>query len=524
MDGIKSQRLSIFLLKNKDETDGSIVKDSGEWNRFPISVSGFESSILYVKKVFPKPPRWADLFVDQVPKKEFGNGQSPGAILIMRGGESAFVVPFGRGRFSLNDDIFVRDFGLKIVLNVVAEKGVRSIDTSTFQKLPMNSRLQSSKGVEIDDLDVDKEADLLYAMTGISEVEIFGQSVSGRDALIVNTRVSLEQLADLLSQSLVYYKSKKYEGLFSWVDNIKKVRDEDEIKALDELLVEKINSGSLEVVLCEPAIVDWEVSCGYRYGTSARYPRHDFMDFLAFKNEVVKGKRLTLDDLRKKRIHLVDEDFMEKESWSVYRCIYCEMGAGEEYVLRGGDWYKVNSDFYDRVNRVMKDIEFVEDVYPSYEADYGDEGDYNKALSSAIGGFLYDADLIYFTGGKIEFCDVLKDKDVIHVKKYRSSQQLSHLFSQGVVSAITFKDSLDFVTALSDKNKKLGYGVDVDELRKGFSVVYGIIACPQSLPFFSKVTLKSAFAQFNRMNVRVKVVRISVDEIALKKGVHPPAK
>ncbi|MBK9589344.1 MAG: TIGR04141 family sporadically distributed protein [Sphingomonadales bacterium] len=64
---------------------------------------------------------------------------------------------------------------------------------------------------------------------------------------------------------------------------------------------------------------------------------------------------------------------------------------------------------------------------------------YNQDVAKELAGsFCMDADLITHGGGhsKIEFCDVITaEKAFLHVKRYSGSAQLSHLFSQGVVSA-----------------------------------------------------------------------------------------
>ncbi|MDB5782688.1 TIGR04141 family sporadically distributed protein [Caballeronia mineralivorans] len=127
-----------------------------------------------------------------------------------------------------------------------------------------------------------------------------------------------------------------------------------------------------------------------------------------------------------------------------------------------------------------------------------------------------------FAYDKIEFCDLVRDgRELVHVKFYRSSATLSHLFAQGSVSAETFVKHQDFRVKL---NEKLPAGIKlVDQLvrppAEKYRVVYAIATVktlPAELPFFSKVTLKNTIMTLRAPGFGVELAKIDVDPEFLK--------
>jgi uncharacterized protein (TIGR04141 family) len=125
-----------------------------------------------------------------------------------------------------------------------------------------------------------------------------------------------------------------------------------------------------------------------------------------------------------------------------------------------------------------------------------------------------DQKFVSVKGGpkKIEACDIFtKDKQFIHVKNKSQSAQLSHLFSQGKVSAECFISDLEFRKQVYQKVKdKLGDSVFSYEDRpisNEYEIVYAIIDNKNSslvdkLPFFSKVNLMLTIQELERMHFK----------------------
>lgn len=117
---------------------------------------------------------------------------------------------------------------------------------------------------------------------------------------------------------------------------------------------------------------------------------------------------------------------------------------------------------------------------------------------------MLDRKMIKFGGkhDKIEVCDLFFPKprgdggELVHVKRGRSSANLSHLFAQGLVASSLLVREPDFVKSVNVQLKKQEFAaLDTNFTAKGHTVVYAIIDGPAEkplqLPFFSLVTLQN---------------------------------
>jgi uncharacterized protein (TIGR04141 family) len=202
-------------------------------------------------------------------------------------------------------------------------------------------------------------------------------------------------------------------------------------------------------------------------------------------------------------------------------------------MLRNGVWYRVNDNFVDTINSYLDKIASYKFSLPEYN--HAREELYNKELSDKDKSYdLMDKKNIAFGGiySKIEFCDLIKDKkDFIHVKYYRSSSTLSHLFAQGLVAAETFVSDADFRKKLNTKLPTHLRLVDTDVRPDSakYCVVYAIATEKKKideLPFFSKVTLKNAAKRLGGLGFKVEIAFISVNPslLLIKKGKPAVAK
>ena len=243
----RKEKLSIYLAKNHAGLDSALIKvDQAD---FPISLKLAEvkSALLYIKKTpAVHSPSWTRLFTSlpEIGDDAFGESSSVGAALILKLRENKFVITFGTGFHLLHDDAIERDFGLKVTLNSVDPEKLRSLDKSSYDHKPLNSRNQSIKEVDIFDLRIDSEVEMLYAVTGASAVDVFGSHVTGRDALTVVTSSSMNELYKILDEAVFRYGMQLPEA-FEWVDNVNRVRDSDYIEILDLELDELLLSNSV---------------------------------------------------------------------------------------------------------------------------------------------------------------------------------------------------------------------------------------------------------------------------------------
>ena len=125
---------------------------------------------------------------------------------------------------------------------------------------------------------------------------------------------------------------------------------------------------------------------------------------------------------------------------------------------------------------------------------------------------------------------MIKDgNEFIHVKLYRSSSTLSHLFSQGFVAAEAFIKDSDYRKEL---NPKLPASIKLADPKlrpdpSEYKVVYAIATTkdiPKELPFFSKVTLKNSLKTLRALNYNISLSKLDIDQNWLKTKKCKPKK
>jgi uncharacterized protein (TIGR04141 family) len=271
--------------------------------------------------------------------------------------------------------------------------------------------------------------------------------------------------------------------------------------------------------LAIPELIDWSDVKGFSY-SKARSAEifHDV--HLSKYIDHYSAASISDKSLRRHQIcgHRRSTDAIF-ETWPVYQCIHAEIADDDAtYLLNGGHWYQINNDFVARVDQAVGMIP--ETSFTPVDYAHGEhEIQYNKRLSAAIeGSCCVDRDLILHGGGRsrVEFCDVYAPaRQMIHVKRYGSASVLSHLFAQGVVSAITFMSDDQFrekVNTLFPAALQLAKPADRPNA-SDFEIAFLIASQstgPLSLPFFSRVTLRNACRQLTSYGFKTTLTKVQV--------------
>ena len=496
----KNNHLSIFLIKPEYKDFGEIVSNEAE--SFEIDDVG----TFYCESSHPRPPEWIRGFFGARLDGKFHLVTSSAKGLLLFEAEyeekkTILAVAFGHGRHLLNNDVVEERFGLKVVLNSVSRSSLRSIDKTTLGSNPKQSREQISRAAEASVFGIDIEQDLLHSVTGRSRFPALGKTIAGRDSLSVSVKIDASSIKDYAVTCLERYAAEDYKSDYEWIDQIKDVRDQKHIDGLDALLIGKLFAGNLEKIwMAPPEILDWVAVAGFKYSRRKNAELHldlDITDFVASLGD----KLPDLDLLKATQISVISsKNDEETDHWNAYRCIYAEIEQDQKvFVLHSGKWYEIAKTFTDEVLKNFDTMPESDIVLPHYQ--HANEGDYNQSLPAAIpGSFCLDADMIMHGGGhsSVEFCDLLTaDNRLVHVKQYSGSAQLSHLFSQGVVSGELFVQDADFRKKLNEKLPLAHKLIDVNARPdpKEYEVVFAVISKslnPLEIPFFSKVSLRSA--------------------------------
>ena len=527
-------RLSIYLAKKGVNQDSLLIDLDKMKPPITIKIPETESVIYINQPREAKLPDWVDFITldqENLTGKDFSKCQSESAIIVTRFIEHTFLLSFGGGHHKIMKDNIERDFGLRVTLNSVHPEKLRSLDKINYQDNPLNTRNQSTKEVDILSLNIDSELEILSTLTGKSNTDLFGEKVTDKDGLIIATPEKLISLKDILQEALLKFRQplpKKFE----WIDNINKVKDKLLCAVLDaeldDLLTDETKQS--ELWLGEPEIVNWSNQIGYVFGSvHSRCEIHPTLSIGNLKKYLSKNK-LPLDccSLKNLKIHIINSEEISHDWWTAYSCLYAEVETnGEIYILRNNTWYSVKDDFIKRVDRELAAIETYDFQLPVYN--HNREDGYNQHISNIDKSlFNLDMNLIHHGGdqSKFEFADIIRNNyDFIHVKYYRSSSTLSHLFAQGFVALELFLNDSVFRKKLNEAlppSGKLLNTLKRPEASK-YNIIYAIAInrkIPEKLPFFSKITLKNTVKSLNTLGFKVKLSRIEIDPVLEKTKKH----
>lgn len=527
MDKKKSRTdLTIYLAKPEVSEVSEILKNINVLKSFPIEVGNQLIGTLFIKYAHANPPRWAKFFSEIVPTDEFGRNSSTASVFLVEESNRLFFLTFGQGRHLINSEFIEMNFGLRVALNMLDVNSLRSIDKSSFEAHPTQSREQSGKATELQYFGVDVERDLLRALTGAPKDKSYGERLSGMDALKLSVEVDLTSLKGLLSKLLTAFEDDSYKrGAFSWVDHIGQVKDINLVNSLDQRLITKIKDDEIEKIwLSVPEIIDWNRVVGFRYSMSKSAPRYydiRMPDFI----ESLGDKEIDKDQLVKKKIFCVDADDLPVLDRPVYYFLYAEIAIDSEiYLLNNGKWYRVNHDFTEQINTFYSNLTMYEKALPVYDDET--EGHYNErvAKDNSEEFALLDNKNVYLPGAAspVEPCDLYRrDQEFIHVKRYGGSSVLSHLFNQGLVSGELFQTQNQYREQVNDKLPPQYKLADVyaRPAPGEYTVVYAIISERDealSIPFFSKISLRHSVNRLQAIGYVVVLAKISVSELKKK--------
>lgn len=523
--------LSIYLAKEGAGNPGENIKNAGSLNTAALNLGDNCQATLYIRRQHASPPKWAEFFQDFVKPSDFGQNSSTGAVLSIPWKQRTFLVAFGQGWHNIDSARIETEFGLRTALNILDPTSIRSIDKSTLEAQPTQMREQSGRATDVQYFGIDVERDLLRAVTGRPVDKYFGNRVSGLDSIHLSVELNPEDLPGLLDQLLVAYRSDTYKtGPFSWIDHIGLIRDAQVADELDNLLIDRINRRDIDKIwLSVPEIIDWSRVVGFRYSMGKHAPRvYDIrvVDFLAFKEGQVSRA-----DLMRSKIYCVDADDNPVLNRPAYYYLYAELERNNEVcLLNNGKWYRVETNFVDKINQHFDSIKPYDKELPIYDDE--SEGAYNERVATADpeSHVLMDKNLAFVPGAAsgIEICDLYKnEKDFIHVKRYGGSSVLSHLFNQGLVSGELFKMDPTYRNVVNDKlppDRKIP-DPSASPLPGEYRVIYAIIsesADPLSVPFFSKISLKNCIVRLEAMGFTAMLAKISVEEQRKMRKTYAP--
>ena len=513
--------LTIYLLKNSVRAERDAIESPDDVRAFPIPI-GDRRTTLFVKPSRVAHPAWIGFFEGHVDLTDvLLRSASSAAVLVLQVANHWFAVTYGYGRHLLAQGSWESNFGLKVTLNSIDDSSIRSIELQSFDTIARHTREAASRAGSIEQFGINVEEDLLRAVVGKPEDRALGQRMAGMDSLTVSTSVPLAELPDHLKRYVHQWRKTKYRRRYPWVDHIAEIRDSRQARDLDEEFVGGLTGQQLgHAWLAVPEPVDWSQVGGFRFSRSQRAETHDDIHLQSFLKTLRDPMSLSPKTLRQKSVYCLDPDGRHaRYRWSVYNCVYAELRhENDVFLLTGGRWYRVARRFVEQIDQAVAQLTATKYALPPYR--HQSENDYNREVAHGNAAVaLMDRKNIRYGGGasQIEFCDLfIEDRTLLHVKRYGGSSVLSHLFSQGVISATLLLQDQEFRKAV---RKELGPahrdGVpetrpDVNRYEVGFAIVSRSVG-DLVLPFFSKVNLRNAARTLKGLGYSVTLTKIDVE-------------
>lgn len=520
----KTYKFTIFLMKEDVQNYEECIDKEKKVSYMEFKeLKGIEGVVVIADSTV-KVPGWVYL-LNQYTENDINikNNISNKAVMLIRVKNRIMALTFGYGRSLLREESIERNFGLKSALNMLDSKKIRSIKTSTVEDMIIHTQKQSSYATEQEEFSLNEMSDIVTSITGKVKNDILGNYVSGKDSLSVSVKLFPLDLIDKLEYYLSAYESDEYkaEG-FEWIDNVGEVRDKNVTRLLDNELVKKIKSKDItNIYASPPETIEWERIRGFMVTGMGK--RED--DFENYKEHIelsdyIENISLDIDlinKLKRDKVKVLYKDEQIDCISSIYQALVAQVKYnGELYILCNSCWYKINNDFYNTVKSFVSKIPISDIDLPNCNKNEK-EGDYNLRVSEIDGYALMDKKLVGVEGGyrHIEACDIFTNKkQFVHVKNKSASAQLSHLFSQGKVSAECFIRDREYRKQVYNKIKKT-LGRDIFNYRNKpdsdeYEVVYAIISdkpgnVEDVIPFFSMVNLMMSIRELETMHMRYSV-------------------
>jgi uncharacterized protein (TIGR04141 family) len=513
---------------------------------------------LYVSVGPPHPPGWAGFVRDgfiEAAESGFEAGQealellrlpvtsSVGAAIVLKliPEGHVFAFTFGiTGRFLLKHEAWQRGYGLQTALNLIYPRvgagggtgRLVAVDAKRRAGEFIRSRQQASRATTFEAFDVDKIRDLVGGATGEPYDHRWGRRISGTDQLSFAADSEFAGLGKLCRDLDEAHNRDDYKERFAWLDSIRPIHDPELLSQIQDHLVGELLTGPLsDLDLAPPEIIDWSQVIGFRYHYDARksFTRPDmqltvYRDNLFYYEDDLES--IDVDYLRRKSIRALDADGREVHRWSVWRCLTGEFQFnGITYVIDEGEIFEVSPDYLASLNGNLSRLPLREDLAWPEATTATKEDAFNDAAAKALApALLMDKKLVNsrMQTTPVEICDVLTaSHQLIHAKLKLGSRDLSHLFSQGFVSATLLQSDSVFREATHKKIKELGGGTDFDFFEvtslqaSQFEIIYVIVApwrgrsLAEAMPFFSKINLLRTAEELVNRGFQVALVRIN---------------
>ena len=389
-----------------------------------------------------KPPKWQPFLT---PHFDINVGNvTNGFLLILEASGRLFAASFGHAFHLLDPGSLEPDFGIRVSANLLDPKRVKALDARNVDVVTRQQRVHVSTGVSIEEFGVDVDENWVRYLSGSIDSDI-AKSLAGTDALLINTKVTLEELAERCRELLEVFEREDYKTKFEFFDKFRPLRRGHHlITELDAEVNQRLAQRSDEKIsVALPFFPEETTIDSYQFfGRGVRKDTIEEMTLAALYEFLDDHSDITNPYHDLKVIALDDQGEARSKAFPLKDYIVAEVERDQDtYVLTAGKWFRVNRNYAQSVRAQvasLRDLTNELALPPMRMAEA--EGAYNQRVADEKGWRHLDKQLFTGTGSernqKIEVADMLAPQhQFLCVKKMHSSAGLSHLFAQGVVSA-----------------------------------------------------------------------------------------
>ncbi len=515
-----------------------------------VRLKEIKQARLFVIQSHPKIPDWIDYLtpIIQTPPDLTPTG-TMGAVLLVKPHKRQpvlYAVTWGTGHFLIKPEMVQDNLGLLCALNMMCANDpdpafwkaarLRALRTKRIGANTLIMESQYARLATLEAFPFNTDADQLRTVTGEPmDTDIWGKTVTGGVSLHIKSPKSPRLIIKICQDVEQIFLSDRYRYYFSWIDNIKAVGDIDLVAKLNKEITRRLKYGELEgLTLAPPALMDWSKIHTFEFHVDGIHERVEEPTLEGFRR-LLKSKKI----LKKLNEHVLfreadlvalDEDGEKIASWYAGSCITGEFQYGQfNYIIDDGSYFAINKDFLEHLNTYIDSLKNFNKRLPHANPDLLEDR-YIEMLAAKFPNALplHKATVIRRGATSVEICDVaLEDQKLIHVKRGKSSDALSHLFSQAVVSAELLYMDANFRKQVEHRLSgvfKVADGYDLGAYKwlytskykpSGCEVVMAIMTgCKRKplsalLPFFSKINLRMRCEDLRKMGYSYSIAQVT---------------
>lgn len=477
------------------------------------TIIGITEGRIYIADSMESPVEWIDelnIYTKTYLDKSVYTNKSNKAIMMLKYKGKIFSFIYGYGRTMLESSTVVKNFGLRTAINLISDENIKSLSTLNISDDYVDIQRQALNFVSQNSIPINTNSEILKSISGRAAKQSQFSSISGSDNILfsASSESSIQVVVDDLMRA---YDSESYkEKGFEWIDYIQAFRENNIISELDKKLIDTISNSELDKIsICLNKIIDNGTIGGYFIkGMNQGLVFDNFYDEIPTKDFVeyiLQTNKVKIDKLKGSSLYFWNTETGSPERIAnIYDCILFETDyEGERYFINNGDWFRIESDYFNRILEKIKLIPKSSIKAPPYNATSRakkyDEGAYNEEFAAQGEDVFCLFDKHNFRGtqwgrSKVEPADIIsRTGQFVHVKKGGSSSTLSHLFAQGLVSSQLLKNEQEFRDFIDNEvSQKFGLNF-TDSIEP--EVIFGIIdrrydqPYRDFLPIFSMINL-----------------------------------